>query len=242
MRILINCPLTNEYKRAKEILETKKQKKLFHFQMSEGHLNHNDIFLIKSGIGKTRAGIATTTGIQYIQPDFIIDTGSCGSLKKIPIGSIIISFCCYEYDISGYGFPQKKHHMMMIHSGFDPSIEKEFQALVHDKNKIFIGIQGCGEYIIKDVDERLMLNKLFDADACNWESAGVFLGALNQNIPCMSIRVVSDMADENLFADFKKNIHQNLSILYMMIYNSINQGIFDRLIPLWNTNKIKLIV
>ncbi len=242
MKILINCPLNNEYKKAKEVFEIENQEKLFHFNISTKHLNRDDIFIIKSGIGKTRAGIATVAGINYTQPDFIVDTGSCGSLYDIPIGSIIISYCCYEYDISGYGFPRKKHNIMKIHSGFDTTLDTVFLNESNNKNKIFIGIQACGEYIIKDIDDKLILRELFNADACNWESAGIFLGALNQNIPCLSIRVVSDLADDNLFSDFKKNIHQNLSILYKMIYDFIIQGVFYRLIALWDSKKITLIL
>lgn len=241
MKILIICPLEYEYKKAKEVFNTTRQINCYDFKAVSKKMNKNEIFIIKSGLGKARAGIATISGIEYFKPDLVLDTGSCGGLKNyISPGTLIISYHCFEYDISGYGLPLKKLKFMEIHSGFNKNIERSIQNLYNNKREIIIGIQACGEFIIKENKDKMLLKNLFKADACNWESSGVFIGALNRKKPCLSIRVVSDLADENIFSDFKKSISGGLLELYSYIKDAVQQGMFHLLIQLWNTERIQV--
>jgi len=50
------------------------------------------------------------------------------------------------------------------------------------------------------------LQSVSGAAACNWESAGVFVGALRSRIPPVSIRAVSDLGDEDAMRDFRRNV------------------------------------
>jgi 5'-methylthioadenosine/S-adenosylhomocysteine nucleosidase len=240
MKILIVCPLEFEYKIAKQIFNPTIQINYYNLNIVCGHIDENEIYIIKSGLGKTRSCIAAISGIEHFQPDFVLDTGSCGGiLDTLSPGDIIIGYQCFEYDISGYGLPKKKQKMMEIHSGFNKNIEKKIQDL-YNKRRIITGIQASGEFIIKDSKNKMLLRDLFDADACNWESSGVFLGALSRRKPCLSIRVVSDLADENLFSEYPKNIQGGLLDLYGFIKQAVQQKMFYTLLKLWNPERIQV--
>ncbi|MBN2532104.1 MAG: 5'-methylthioadenosine/S-adenosylhomocysteine nucleosidase [Spirochaetales bacterium] len=241
MKILIICPLKYEYRKALREFNITEQTSCYDFKAACKKMNDNEIMIVQTGPGKARAGIATVSGIEYFRPDFVLDTGSCGGLNNdISAGTVIISYHCFEYDISGFGLPQIKQKMMEIHSGFNKNIVRIVQNLYNNKREIMIGIQACGEYIIKENKDKMLLRKLFDADACNWESAGVFLGALNRKKPCLSIRAVSDMADENTFLDYKKNISGVLSGLYSLIKDFIDKGTFREFLQLWDREAIQI--
>src|SRR5690606_14947732 len=67
--------------------ETRANVKLFIGKMF-GH----DVVVLKSGIGKVNAALATAIAIERFQPDLLINTGSAGGLDQdLSVGDIVVS-------------------------------------------------------------------------------------------------------------------------------------------------------
>jgi adenosylhomocysteine nucleosidase len=236
MKILLVCPMRCEYNAAQRIFKRIKKSILYNFHMCYLRVGNNDVHIINSGEGKVRAGIAAAFCIQYVQPDIILDTGSCGSLcDSLFNGTIVVAGRCYEYDISGHGLPEKKLKRMVIRTGFDNFSEN---CIIKERECVHCGEQACGEMIIDSEEKRKLLRNLFNACACNWETAGVFICALKQNIPCLSIRIVTDQADGNAYKDFMKNIHQYTEKLYNYLNTCIKREWLSYIKDVWDNKKI----
>ena len=65
-------------------------------------------------------------------------------------------------------------------------------------------------------------------DVRDLRERGVFVGALRAHIPPLSIRVVSDLGDEDSLRDFRRNARQSTQELYRFLRSGIESGwLFD---------------
>jgi nucleoside phosphorylase len=80
---------------------------------------------------------------------------------------------------------------------------------------------------------RESLHELTGAVACNWETAGVFVAALRSRLPPMSLRVVTDLGDENSLRDLKRNARRHLQELYRFVRTGLEAGWFVDLHGEW---------
>lgn len=53
-----------------------------HVKFYVGKLNHKEVVLTQSGIGKVNASISTTLLIEKFNPEVVINTGSAGALDQ----------------------------------------------------------------------------------------------------------------------------------------------------------------
>ena len=61
--------------------------------------------LVKSGIGKVNAAIATTLLIQQYSPDVVLNTGSAGGFKEsLEVGTVVISDEVRHHDVDATAF------------------------------------------------------------------------------------------------------------------------------------------
>ena len=251
MKILIICPLKIEYKVACNVLKLRENINIKGLSYKKGKIGYNEIFIINSGIGKIRTSISSILGIEYFKPDIVLDTGSCGSLTfNNKIGTIIIARRCLEYGITGNCFPEKRKKKMLINSGFLNDIEtivsqyhkkKISNSPTHlNRTRIIFGDQACGEININSKEKKEKLKNILGAVACNWETAGVFIGSIRMKTPSISIRVFTDKADKEIFKDYNKNIEKCLETLYEYIKDSIECKLFIKIKELWRVESIIL--
>src|SRR5699024_1823340 len=71
----------------------------------EGKLNDNEIILLKSGIGKVNAAMATTILLERFEPTHVINTGSAGGFSnKLEVGDIVIGKEVVHHDVDVTAF------------------------------------------------------------------------------------------------------------------------------------------
>src|SRR5690606_220 len=71
----------------------------------EGKIGKHDVILVKSGIGKVNAAIATTLLIQQYDPDVVLNTGSAGGFaESLEVGTIVISDEVRHHDVDATAF------------------------------------------------------------------------------------------------------------------------------------------
>ena len=77
------------------------------------------------------------------------------------------------------------------------------------------------------------MRALSGALASNWETAGVFIGALRARIPPLSLRAVSDLGDEDSLADFRRNARASAQGLYGFLRVLLEAGWFVDFLAVW---------
>jgi adenosylhomocysteine nucleosidase len=207
-------------------------------------VGNTDIMAMETGPAKARAAAATVAGISTYQPDLIVDTGTCAALDgELIVSGLVLGTSCIEYDISGNGLPHRIMQEMKLPSAFEFVPRREGQKLVRaltelSKDKGLLlrpGVQACGEFFIQSAQVRESLFALCGAVACSWETAGVFVGALRARIPPLSLRVVSDLGDEDSLRDFRRNARHCSQELYRFLRDALEAGWFVNFFEQWKS-------
>jgi len=242
VKVLLICPFPPELNACREILGLRDVKLLSGCRSAKGRAGNIDVFAVESGPGKARAAAATVAGSLSYTPDLIVDSGSCaGTEPGAFVGQLILCRDCYEYDIGGSGFPTRSIPEMKLPSAVSvlPSADRE--TLLREAGEtgstanfqVRVGNQACGELLIQSQAMREALYSLFQASGANWETAGVFIGALKNSLPPLSIRIVTDLGNEQALDDFRANIKKKARELYRYVLVLAEYGWFDHLLECW---------
>ncbi|MBA7680149.1 5'-methylthioadenosine/S-adenosylhomocysteine nucleosidase [subsurface metagenome] len=242
MKLLIICPIPVEFNTCREILRLRDTTPLLGCRTGRSVLGDCEIISMESGPAKVRAASAAVAGCFHYSPDLVLDSGSCAGIQPGAIvGEIIVGENCFEYDISGSGFPQQKIPEMKLPSAFkvlDSAVKESLWREVVENGRtagftVRVGDQACGEYLIQSLSMREALFSLFHVSGSNWETAGVFVAALKSIIPPLSIRIVTDLGNENALQDFRKNVKRKSRDLYCLIHLLVETGWFSRFMEKW---------
>ncbi|ACL30029.1 5'-methylthioadenosine/adenosylhomocysteine nucleosidase [Buchnera aphidicola] len=211
MKIGIIGAINQETERLKKIIHFYIEKKINTYKIYIGKFKSHDVFLIKSGIGKVSASIATMILIDLYKPDTIINSGSAGSLQSfLKIGDIIIpkKTCYYDVDLTNFGYTR----------GQIPGYPKEFTVNekicnFFKKNadkyqlKYIKGLILSGDTFVRENESIKILKKQFpSAIAVEMESSAIAQVCYKFNIPLIIIKSISDASDNNATVNFKENI------------------------------------
>jgi nucleoside phosphorylase len=242
VRLLLVCPIPLEYTSCRTALSLRDAPRVLGCRIARGAVGSVDIMAVETGPAKARAAAATVAAIGQFQPDLVADTGTCGALDgDLIVNAIVLGMSCLEYDISGYGLPHRIIPEMKLPSVFELLPRREGQKLVRaftelgKDNGLHIrtGIQACGEFFIQSAQVRESLQAVSGAIASSWETAGVFVGSLRARIPPMSIRVVSDLGDEDALREFRRNARRSSQGLYRFLKDCLESGWFAAVYDQW---------
>src|SRR5690625_7906901 len=92
-----------------------------------GTLKEKELILLRSGIGKVNAAMATTILHERYQPNVVINTGSAGGLDpQLSIGDIIISDRVVHHDVDATAFDYEDGQVqcMTFYYESDPKLIK----------------------------------------------------------------------------------------------------------------------
>jgi len=242
VRLLLICPIPLEYTSCRAALSLRDAPPVFGCRCARGAVGAVDIMAVESGPAKARAAASTAACISQFQPDLVTDTGTCGALDaELIVSTVVLGMSCLEYDISGYGLPHRIIPEMKLPSILELLPRRESQKLTRTFTElgkdqglhVRTGVQACGEFFIQSASVRDSLQTVSDAAACSWETAGVFVAALRARTPPLSIRVVSDLGDEDALRDFRRNARRCSQGLYRFVRDGLEAGWFAGLYELW---------
>ena len=177
-----------------------------------GELNSHNIVLVQSGVGKVNAAICTQYIIDKFSPDYIINTGISGGLGKgLNIGDIVIGteFVQHDFDVTAIGYAlgymcigENKDKPDMFYS--DKMLVNEFEKALKSAAphiKYHKGIIASGDCFVSSMEKKLKIRDIFNAIAVEMEGAAIAQTANANGVPCVIIRAVSDLADDNAAKD-----------------------------------------
>jgi adenosylhomocysteine nucleosidase len=242
VRILLICPIPLEFTSCRSSLSLRDAAAILGCRVARGSVATIDIMAVETGPAKARTASATASAAGEFLPDLIVDTGTCGALDgDMIVNGVILATSCLEYDISGNGLPHRIIPEMRLPSAFDLMPRREGQRLMRSLTElgkdrglhVRTGIQASGELFIQSLQVRESLFALSGALACNWETAGVFIAALRSCVPPLSLRIVSDLGDEDALRDFRHNARRGSQALYRFLREAMEAGWFAAFNEQW---------
>jgi len=168
--------------------------------------SQNDIiYLATSGIGEIKAAIAVQLLKDLFDVDVVLNFGFVGALNpQLNIGEIVIAekVCHYQFDISKINGTKVGQYA----DKDDIYLELDNNLLVNALQSIPTPIKkvtvASGDKFIGGKGEKEVLFKEFNCDICEMELAGLQIATEKNGIPLLSVKVVSDKADESAHEDF----------------------------------------
>lgn len=156
-------------------------------------INNKEVYIIESGVGEIFASGATQLLISKYSVDAIINFGVCGSLNNnlnLLDTVLVDGIIHYDFDLSTIddvkigeypGLGQViscKNELMDVALKINPSIQKVLCA--------------SADKFVSDEEIKNNLYNTYGTSICEMESAGVVLTCINNNIPFLVIKAVSD--------------------------------------------------
>lgn len=175
-----------------------------------GMLDGVEVVLLRSGIGKVNAAIATTILLEKFTPDVVINTGSAGGFNPaLNVGDIVIStkVCHHDVDVTIFGYEY----------GQVPGSPAAFEAdskLIHIAEtcakeitdiQVVKGVIATGDSFMNDPDRvAFVRGKFTNLEAVEMEGAAIAQVALQFNTPFVIIRSLSDIAGKESDVSFEE--------------------------------------
>lgn len=192
-----------------------------------GKIYDNDVVLVKSGIGKVHAAIATQIMIDRFNVNSIIFTGLAGALVPyLKIGDVVIANFLVQHDVDLTAFGRR--------TGEIPSIGRMVEAdpemidsigKIYDKHcgndnvcpQLIVGTIASGDSFISDRNKITWLQREFGAIAAEMEGASVAQVCQMNKIPFVILRTISDSANENAAVDFSSILKKAPDFAFQII-------------------------
>lgn len=195
----------------------------------EGQLNGHSVVLLRSGVGKVQAAMATTLLHEHYHPTKIINIGSAGGLiSGMNIGDVIISDETghHDVDLSPIG----------LEIGVLPNLPKTFVSdpeLVSLVSTVLaelsipskIGMIATGDAFIADESRIDMIKKVFpNVMAVEMEAAAIAQVAHLYGTPFIVIRALSDLPDKEMpmsFVEYLDFAAKNSTEMVLKVLSSL---------------------
>lgn len=241
LKVGIICPCKIEYDKCKLILNLSSERNLNGRTISSKKYESCEVIAVFAGPGKIQCASATQLIIDKFNLDMIIDVGGAGSLAdELKCYDIIVAKEVYEYDVCEIeDFAKFKDELTsrIILSNASEEKNTYIEKVMIDKlssidANIKFGNIASGEKTIKDKATRDKLYSLLNAHACNWETSAVIKTANLNDIKALSIRVITDNADENMEKDFYENWGYALEKLYKVLDGIFETGLLNEFVNL----------
>lgn len=186
----------------KKDITIKEAKNIGGIEFYIGSLQGKEVVLLKSGIGKVNAAMATDILIREFKVDKIIFTGIAGAINNgLNVNDVVISTDLVEHDFDTTAFGDKLGDVPGSDNGkfhADKNLitlaESSAQEVI-GKNHVFKGTIATGDQFIADKHKVKVLEDLFQAWAVEMEGASVAHVATLHKVPFVVIRAISDKAD-----------------------------------------------
>ena len=162
-----------------------------------GKLCGKDVVVAKCGIGKVFAAICAQTMILEYSPSIIINTGVAGSLEKgFNVLDVAVAGSVVQHDMDTSAIGDPKGLISGINVVYIDTCKKVSNALktaaINVKCNVKEGIIASGDKFMADANEKALINKEFNAIACEMEGASIGQVCYVNKVPFGVLRTISD--------------------------------------------------
>lgn len=162
------------------------------------------------GIGKVNAATGASLALLSEEFDGVINTGWSGAVSGVAKGDVIVAESCVECDFDlgaiGKALGEKPGQEYIYRSeGFlFEAVKKANES--RESGKYKFGALGTGDFFLSDKEKAELYKKLFGIKAFDMESAAIASVCRVLDVPYLSIRKISDSADDAAPSDYKESL------------------------------------
>ena len=225
MNYLILIADIDEFNPCKESLGglVKKEYTLKHMPAFDFTYNGHSCTCVCFGIGKVNAAMGASIALCEKEYDGVINTGWSGAVSGVFKGDIIVSDSCVECDfdltpigrLPGQKPSQTEYIYECKNALYDAAVSIE--GFKH-------GNLGTGDFFLTDAERKNKYKEIFNISAFDMESGA--LGAvcyLLGDIPFISIRKISDSADDVGVEDYKDSVKTDITAFSDIILKTLEK-------------------
>ncbi|MGY0694303.1 5'-methylthioadenosine/S-adenosylhomocysteine nucleosidase [Virgibacillus sp. FSP13] len=195
-----------------------------------GKLHGKDVVLLKSGIGKVNAAMATTIMHERFSPSYVINTGSAGGFDTdLEVGDVVISTQVVHHDVDVTAFDYAYGQVPNMPAMFDADatlVTLATKALKGLDIPSKEGIIATGDSFMDDPTRVAFVNEKFPTMiAAEMEAAAVAQVCYQYAKPFVVIRALSDIAGKESsisFDAFLERAALNASKLIMTMIEELS--------------------
>ena len=177
-------------------------------ELIEGQIGEHTVILVKSGIGKVNAAMATTLVLNNFKPDVVLNTGSAGGfLESLEVGTVVISDEVRHHDVDvtafGYEIGQVPGQPAAYRS--DEKLISVARAAVEElgEHAHATGLIASGDTFMSNAERVDKVKKQFPMMiAAEMEAAAVAQVCHQFGTPFVVIRALSDIAGKESSISF----------------------------------------
>lgn len=174
----------------------------------EGEIGDRSVILVKSGIGKVNASIATTLLLNNFKPDVVLNTGSAGGFdEQLEVGTVVISDEVRHHDVDVKVFGYEHGQVPGLPAAFqsDERLVKVAKEAVEEIGELphATGLIASGDSFMSDLDHVEVVKGYFPKMiAGEMEAAAVAQVCHRFGTPFVVIRALSDIAGKDSSISF----------------------------------------
>lgn len=169
-------------------------------RVAEFKIGEKNVKGIECGIGKVNAASAAAFMIANDKPDIILNAGLSGAISGLAKDDIIVgeSFVECDFDLTAIGYaPGAKPQETYIYETPQSLIDLAEKAGVAKAGKF-----GCGDIFLADKAKKNFFKETFGICEFDMETAAVASVCHESGVPYLSIRQISDTADDTSPEDY----------------------------------------
>lgn len=180
------------------------------FEAYRGGFAGKDVVLVRSGIGKVNAAVATAWAIHQFSPDAVINTGSAGGLGKgLKVGDVVIGdrVAHHDVDVTAFGYARGQVPQLPAAFASDAGLVRAARraARVFEGAAVREGLIVSGDQFIGSSEITDQIRNCFNGvQAVEMEAAAIAQTCHQLGTPFVVIRAVSDSADEKAGISFEE--------------------------------------
>ena len=218
MRIAIITALAEETEPLLKHLGSalKDESKIAGVEVKKFELAGNTLYLATSGVGEIKAALAVQLLKDLFDVEVVLNFGFVGALNPaLSIAELVVAerVCHHQFDISAINDIEPGRYSDHEDRYFYLDDELIARVLANIGKPIRRVTVASGDKFINNKLEKDNLRNNFDSDICEMELAGIAIACERNNLPLLSLKVVSDRADELATADFGEIVHKGLEKL-----------------------------
>lgn len=208
MKIAIIGAMEQEVEILRGKIESPTSREIAGCEFIEGNMGLHDVILVKSGIGKVNAAVATTVLIQEYRPDAVLNTGSAGGFKEsLEVGTIVISDEVRHHDVDATAFGYEIGQVPGMPPSFpaDEKLIRIAKEAVEEvgEHEYAVGLIASGDVFMSDAARVEVVKGQFPAMiAAEMEAAAVAQVCHQFGTPFVVIRALSDIAGKKSSMSF----------------------------------------
>lgn len=210
VKVAIIGAMEEEVELLRASIESVHTKTIAHCEFIEGVIGVHEVILVKSGIGKVNAAMATTLLLEIYKPDVVLNTGSAGGFQQsLKVGTVVISDEVKHHDVNVTIFGYEYGQVPGLPAAYvaDSNLIELAKEAVDEvgEHAYAIGLIASSDSFMSDVVHVERVKELFPTMiAAEMEAAAVAQVCHQFGTPFVVIRALSDIAGQDASVSFEE--------------------------------------